>query len=113
MSNYIPLLILVPIILATTVIKQKRLFVKVNLSAVTLLVIFYCIMIYVEYHYTVNSLYMHTTENGDTVVQWMMEGARPKFNNIIYHLSVMTALLLINSIIFARKLLRVPGKCGE
>lgn len=107
MSNYIALLILVPIILGSALIKQKKLFVKANLGCIVLLVIYYCIMIYVEYQHTVDSLYMHTTEDGDTVVQWMIQGARPKFNNIIYHLSAVTGLLLINSIIFARKLLRV------
>ena len=107
MSNYIALLILAPIILASALIKQKRLFVKINLTCIVLLVTYYCIMIYVEYQHTVDSLYMHTIEDGDTVVQWMIEGARPKFNNIIYHLSAITGLLLTNSIIFARKLLRI------
>lgn len=63
-------------------------------------------MIYVEYHFTVESLYIHTTEDAGQVVQLMIEGAKPKFNNIIYHLSAMTFLLLVNTAIFARKLMR-------
>lgn len=102
MTNYIPLLILAPMILASALIKQKKLFVKVNLVCVILLVAYYCVMIYFEYQYTVDSLYIHTTEDGDTVVQWMIEVARPKFNNIIYHLTAVTVLLLLNSIIFVK-----------
>jgi len=113
MSNYIALLLLTPIIIASTLIKRNKLFVIVNLTCIILLVIYYGIMIYVEYQHTVDSLYMHTTEDGDFVVEWMMEGARPKFNNIIYHLSAMTTLLVINTSIFARKLLRVNPSDGS
>lgn len=107
MSNYIALLIITPIIIASSVIKRKKVFVGVNLTTIIVLIIYYSVMIYVEYQYTVESLYIHTTENAGQVVNLMIEGARPKFNNIIYHLSAMTGLLLINSVIFARKLLRV------
>lgn len=113
MSNYIVLLLIAPIILATSLIKRKKLFVIVNLVCIILLVIYYGIMIYMEYQHTVDSLYMHAPEEGDVVVQWMIEGARPKFNNVIYHLAAMTSLLLINSVIFARKLLRVATGSQE
>lgn len=106
MSNYIALLVLTPLILASSLIKSKKVFVGVNLTCIIILVFYYSVMIYVEYHYTVESLYIHTTENIGQVVQLMIEGAKLKFNNIIYHLSAMTALLLINTAIFARKLMK-------
>ena len=99
MINYIALVVLSPIMIGSAFIKPKKLFVIVNLICIVLLVIYYGVVIYVEYKYTFEYVNTHTMEA-------LLMSARVKFNNILYHLSAMTALLVINAVVFAGKLLK-------
>lgn len=60
-------------------------------------------MFYYEYNYSLD--YMNDEE-----VRWMFEDATRIFNNILYHLIAITTLLVINTMIFTKKLLDKVSK---
>lgn len=97
MENYIALLILAPVILLSSLVKNRKWFLILNLGSIFLLMIYYSVMFYYEYNYSLD--YMNDEE-----VRWMFEDATRIFNNILYHLISITSLLLINTLIFTKKL---------
>ena len=60
-------------------------------------------MFYYEYNYSLD--YMNDEE-----VRWMFKDATRIFNNILYHLIAITSLLVINTMIFTKKLLDKVSK---
>jgi hypothetical protein len=98
MENYIAILLITPIILVSIFIKSKKWFLIVNLASIALFIIYYSVMIYYEYNYSLD--YMNNEE-----VRWMFEDATRIFNNILYHLTAVLILLALNTLIFAYKLI--------
>jgi|GEM_PF-1287124 len=103
MENYIALLILTPVILLSSLVKHRKWFLILNLSSIFLLIIYYSVMFYYEYNYSLD--YMNDEE-----VRWMFKDATRIFNNILYHLIAITSLLVINTMIFTKKLLDKVSK---
>lgn len=97
MENYIALLILTPVILLSSLVKRRKWFLILNLGSIFLLMIYYCVMFYYEYNYSLD--YMNNEE-----VRWMFKDASRIFNNILYHLIAITFLLVMNTLIFTKKL---------
>jgi|AntRauTorckE6833_2_1112554.scaffolds.fasta_scaffold250822_1 hypothetical protein len=99
MENYIVLVILTPVIILSSFVKHKKWFLILNLGSIFLLFIYYSVMFYYEYNYSLD--YMNNEE-----VRWMFKDATRIFNNILYHLISITSLLVINTLIFTKKIIQ-------
>lgn len=97
MNNYIAILVLGIVIIISGLIKNKKLFLIINLTAVGLLIIYYVIMIYVEYFYTFEFVNNLTIES-------LFADAQAKFNNLIYHLIAVIAFFVFNTALIIVKL---------